>query len=235
MMTIRDVMTTSVLTVRPDAPLKDVARLLIDSGISGLPVVDEDGAVLGVVSEGDFLAKGQGPESIRHRRLAGLLGETLETRTQLGKVGARTAGQAMSAPPVTIRPERPIREAAALMAQRHVNRLPVVDDGQLVGIVTRADLVRAYLRTDEELARTILDDVLLKALWLNPASFQVEVANGEVRITGNVERRSTAAIVEETIRLVPGIVALHADIRWGLDDRDLKPAERDPAFPHGLR
>lgn len=235
MMTIRDAMTTSVLTVRPDTPLKDVARRLIDSGISGVPVVDREGTVLGVVSEGDFLAKGQGPEAIRHRRLAGLLGETPATRAQLDKVGARTAGQAMSAPPITIRPERPIREAAATMAERHVNRLPVVDDGQLVGIITRADLVRAYLRTDEELERTIRDDVLLKALWLNPASFDVAVRNGEVRITGNVERRSTAAIVEETIRLVPGIVALHADIQWGLDDRDLRPAERDPEFPHGLR
>ena len=80
-----------------------------------------------------------------------------------------------------------------------------------------------------------LDDVLLKALWLDPASFDVAVTDGEVWITGNVERRSTAAMVEETIGLVPGIVAVHADIRWGLDDRDLRPAERDPVFPHGLR
>jgi CBS domain-containing protein len=235
MMTVRDVMTTSVLTVRPDAPLKDVARLLIDSGISGAPVVDDHDTVLGVISEGDFLVKEQGLEGVRHRWLASLLGEAPETRAQLDKVEARTAGRAMSAPPVTIRPERPIREAAALMAERHINRLPVVDDGRLVGIITRADLVRAYLRTDEELTRTILDDVLLKALWLDPASFDVAVTNGEVWITGNVERRSTAAMVEETIGLVPGIVAVHADIRWGLDDRDLRPAERDPAFPHGLR
>jgi CBS domain-containing protein len=235
MMTIHDVMTRSVLTVRPETPLKDVARLLIDSGISGVPVVDEDGAVLGVVSEGDFLVKGQGAEAIRHRRLAGLLGESSATRAQIDKVEARTAGKAMSEPPVTIRPERPIREAAALMAERHVNRLPVVDDGRLVGIVTRADLVRAYLRSDEELVRTIREDVLLKALWLDPASFEVVATNGDVWITGRVERRSTAAIVEETIRLVPGIVSVRADIRWALDDRDLRPAEHDPAFPHGLR
>lgn len=235
MLTVRDVMTTSVLTVREDTPLKDVARLLIDAGIAGVPVVDASGAVVGVVSEGDFLMKEQGAEAIRHRRMAALLGESAATRTQREKLAARTAGEAMSAPPVTIRPERPIREAAALMTEKGINRLPVVDAGQLLGIVTRADLLRAYVRTDEELTRTIVDDVLLKSLWLNPASFKVAVTDGEATIVGNVERRSTALQVEEAVGLVPGIVAVHSDIHWGFDDRNLRPAEQDPLFPHGLR
>lgn len=228
-------MTKAVLTVGPDTPLKDVARLLIDAGIAGAPVVDAAGTVHGVVSEGDFLIKGQGAEGLRHRRFAGLLGEGRETRAQREKLGARTAGEAMSTPAITITPERPIREAAALMTQRHVNRLPVVDSGRLVGIVTRSDLVRAYIRSDEELTRTILEDVLLKALWLNPASFQVAVADGEASIAGNVERRSTAVMVEESVRMVPGIVAVSTDIHWGIDDRALRPADHDPLFPHGLR
>lgn len=235
MLTVRDVMTTSVLTVRPDTPLKDVARLLIDAGIAGVPVVDASGAVVGVVSEGDFLIKEQGADAIRHRRMAALLGESAATRLQREKLAARTAGEAMSAPPVTIRPERPIREAAALMTEKRVNRLPVVDAGQLLGIVTRADLLRAYVRTDEELTRTIVDDVLLKSLWLNPASFKVAVTDGEATIVGNVERRSTAIQVEEAVGLVPGIVAVHSDIHWGVDDRNFRPAEQDPLFPHGLR
>jgi CBS domain-containing protein len=228
-------MTRSVLTVRQDTPLKDVARLLIDSGIAGVPVLDAKGAVCGVVSEGDFLIKEQGAEHLRHRRLATLLGDDSATEAQREKLAARTAGEAMSAPPITIRPDRPIREAAALMTERHVNRLPVIDDGQLVGIVTRSDLVRAYVRTDEELQRTILEDVLLKSLWLNPASFSVTVADGEASITGNVERRSTALMVEEAVKSVPGIVAVDAKIHWGTDDRDIQPAEKDPLFPHGLR
>lgn len=235
MLTVADVMTRPVLTVRRDTPLKDVARLLIDNSVSGVPVVDDDGTVAGVVSEADFLVKEQGAGEIQHRRLARLLGETTETRHQIDVVGARSAGEAMTAPAVTIEAARPIREAATVMTSRRVNRLPVVDKGRLVGIVTRADLVRAYVRTDEELIRTIRDEVLLRILWIDPDAFEVTVDNGEASISGHAERRSTAEIIEETVRMVPGIVAVNAEIRWSLDDRDLKPAERDAVFPFGLR
>ena len=235
MMTIADVMTHPVLTVPRDAPLKDVARLLVEHGISGVPVADEDGAVVGVVSEADFLVKEQGAAEVRHRPLARLFGESSETRRQLGVVASRTAGEAMSAPAVTIESTRPIHEAAAIMTSRRVNRLPVVDGGRLVGIVTRADLLRAYLRTDEELADVIRNDVLLRILWLDPAGFEVSVRDGEAVIKGRVERRSTAEIIEETVRLVPGIVALTVRIPWAIDDRDIRPAEADPVFPFGVR
>lgn len=235
MMTIADVMTSPVFTVRRETPLKDVAHLLIDNGVSGVPVVDEDGAVLGIVSEADFLVKEQGAGEIRHRRLARLLGDRPEALHQLDVIAARNAGEAMTTPAVTIEASRPIREAAAMMTARGINRLPVTDNGKLVGIVTRADLVRAYVRTDAELVRTIRDDVLLRILWLDPNGFEVSVENGEASISGHVERRSTAQIIEETLRMVPGIVAVHASIGWSMDDRDLKPAERDAVFPYGIR
>jgi len=228
-------MTRAVLTVRRDTPLKDVARLLIDAGVAGAPVVDLDGVVCGVISEADFLVKEQGPTAIRHRRLGALLGEPADVRSQQHKLAARTAGGAMSSPAITIGPDRPLREAAAVMTARSINRLPVLADGRLVGIVTRSDLVRAYLRSDTELERTIVDDVLLKSLWLDPASFKVAVVNGEVTIRGNVERRSTALMIEEAIGQVPGVVAVHATLRWGTDDRDIQPAVQDPLFPHGIR
>jgi CBS domain-containing protein len=235
MMTIADVMTKPVFTVRREMPLKEVARLLIDHGVSGVPVVDDDGAVLGVVSEADFLVKEQGAGEIRHRRLARLIGERPETLHQLEVIAAKNAGEAMTAPAITIEASRPIREAASIMTNRRVNRLPVTDGGKLVGIVTRANLVRAYIRTDAELVRTIRDDVLLRILWLDPAAFEVAVANGVVSISGHVERRSTALIIEETLRMVPGVVAVNAAVRWSMDDRDIKPAERDAVFPFGIR
>ena len=102
MMKVADVMTRPVFTVRRDTPLKDVARLLVDHGVSGVPVVDDDGTVAGVVSEADFLVKEQGAGEIRHRRLARLLGETTEARHQIDVVAAHTAGEAMTAPAVTI-------------------------------------------------------------------------------------------------------------------------------------
>jgi CBS domain-containing protein len=220
--------------VGPDVPLKDVARLLIDNGVSGVPVVDA-GRVVGVVSEADFLIKERGARAVRHRRLVSIFGESEEARAELGKLAARTAGEAMTSPAVTIAAARAIRDAAVVMNQQHMNRLPVVDGERLVGIVTRADLVRAYLRSDEELERTIREDVLRRILWLDPASFDVAVRNGEASISGHAERRSTAEIVEETIRMVPGIVDVQVDIGWSLDDRDLAPASRDPVFPYGLR
>ena len=124
MLTVRDVMTRPVKTVGPDTPLKEVARLLIDGGVSGTPVVDPWGEVLGVVSEADFLIKEQGAKAVHHRRFAPLFGETSETRTQLDKLAARTASEAMTAPAVTIAPSTSIQEAAATMTERRVSSGP---------------------------------------------------------------------------------------------------------------
>jgi CBS domain-containing protein len=233
MMSVRDVMTRSVVSVHRSTPLKEVAQALIDNGISGVPVVDEDGAVLGLVSEADLLIKEQGADAIRHRPLARLLGESKESRAQLVKLDAITAGEAMTAPAITITSGRPIHEAAAIMTARHVNRLPVVDDGRLVGIVSRADLVRAYVRSDDELAATIRQDVILRILWLDPALFTVVVKDGVASISGRVERRSTAEMIEHLVRMVPGVVDVHASVPWSIDDRTLEPSGRDPVFPFG--
>lgn len=231
MMTVREAMTTSVVAVRPATPLKDVARLLVEHRISGLPVVDDDGAVLGVVSEADFLMKEQGPEAIPHRPLGRIFGESQASRSQQAKVDALTAGEAMTAPAVTIEPGRRIIEAAAIMTTRRLNRLPVVENGRLVGIVTRADLVRAYVSSDEELVRTIREEVLLRTLWLDPVPFDVRVVDGVAAIRGRVERRSTAEMIERAVALVPGIVDVNAAIEWSLDDRQLEPVSIDAVFP----
>lgn len=235
MRTVRDVMTRSVISARRGTSLKGVAQLLVDHRISGVPVVDVDGAVLGVVSEADLLVKEQGADAVRHRPLARFLGESRESRAQLAKLGAVTAAEAMTVPAVTITSGRSIHEAAAIMTARRVNRLPVVDDGRLVGIVTRADLVRAYVRSDDELAKAIREDVLLHILWLDPALFTVVVADGVASIAGRVDCRSTAEMVERFVSMVPGIVDVHADVTWALDDSRAERASFDPMFPFGPR
>ncbi|HLX34822.1 MAG TPA: CBS domain-containing protein [Candidatus Limnocylindrales bacterium] len=234
MLTIRDVMTAPVATVRPTDLLKDVAQILVTREVSGLPVVDDTGAIVGVLSEADFLVKEQGRLPAT-RRVHRLLGANGRRHALEAKQSARTAGELMTSPAVTIGPRRPISEAARLMTERQINRLPVVDDGRLVGIVSRADLVRAFARSDEELARTIREDVLLRILWLDPESFTVKVQDGIASISGRVERRSTSELVRETVAMVPGIVDVTANLPWTVDDRDLEIAERDLAFPHGLR
>ena len=232
MLTVRQVMRSSVITVSPTTPLKDVAQLLVDRRISGLPVVDDEGRVLGVVSEADFLTKEQGFDRIPHRPLSRLLGESDQTRRAMAKVAAVTAGEAMTAPAITVAPWTSVPEAAATMSSRRVNRLPVVDEGRLVGIVTRADLVRAFVRSDEELAVTIRVEILRQLLWLDPAAFTVEVRDGIASISGTVERRSTAEMIARSIAMTPGIVDVKADVHWRIEDRDIKPAGLDPAFPY---
>ena len=235
MMTVGDVMTRTVVTVRSWTPLKEVAQLLIERRISGVPVVDDAGLLLGVVSEGDFLMKEQGAGAVWHRPLARIFGESRASQSKLAKIGALTAGEAMTAPALTITSGRHISEAAAIMTARRINRLPVVDGGHLVGIVTRADLVRAYVRSDEELAATIRDDVLLRILWLDPAQFTVAVHDGVASVSGRVERRSTAEMVERAVNMVPGIVDVEADLSWAVDDSREDPTLIDLVFPFGPR
>ena len=234
-MTVRDVMTTPVFSVTTSTPLKDVARLLVEHRISGLPVVDDTGAVVGVVSETDFLIKAGGQEVARRRWFGRLLGETKETSARQAKIGAVTAGESMTSPAATIDADRSTTAAATLMVDLDVNRLPVLDDGKLVGIVSRADLVRAFIRSDDQLAETIRHDVLLRVLWLDPALFDVAVQNGVVSIKGRVERRSTAEMIERAIRNVPGVVDVASRVTWEISDDHIRPTKTDPVFPFSPR
>jgi CBS domain-containing protein len=205
-------MTTDVLTVRSSTRLKEAAALLAERRISGLPVVDGEGHVLGVLSEGDILYKESGVSD-----RPGLLGRLLAvppTDVDL-KLAARTVGEAMSAPALTTGPRRPVTEAATVMIEEGVNRLPVIDDDErLIGIITRADLVRAFVRSDAEIEREIRDDVFRRTLWLEPDTIQIEVAGGEVRLSGEVETRSDAELIPTFVQRVPGVVSVLSKVRW---------------------
>jgi CBS domain-containing protein len=207
MQSVEQVMTTKVVTVSPETPIAEVARILVEREISGLPVVDAGGRVVGVVSEGDLLVREAGHWSDERRRARG------------GKVDARTAGEAMTSPALTIEPFRAIRAVAEIMIENHVNRLPVVDaDGRLLGIVSRADLVRAFVQTDAELEQTIRTEVLIRDMWLDPDKFTVSVDHGVARVTGTVIKRSTAEVIARLLAMVPGVVAAETDITWDIDD-----------------
>lgn len=218
-MNVQDVMTSEVVTVRPWTSLKEVAAVLAGRRISGLPVVDEDGAVVGVVSEGDILFKERGPAE-RKGMLAAWLGDPHGPDAQ-AKLEAQTAAEAMTAPARTISPWRPVSAAAAEMLDGSVNRLPVVDaGGRLVGIVSRADLVRAFVRPDAEIEREIREEVLERALLLeSPESVTVLVDGGKVALSGSVHLRTDAEIVPVLVARVPGVVDVRTSIRWRLDNR----------------
>ena len=213
-MRVEAVMSKDVRTVEPDTSLKDVARLLSELGISGVPVV-EGGKVIGVVSEADILVKERGSNPA----LGGLVGLLFDESADIGrKLHARTAGEAMTSPATTIGPNRPVSEAAGLMTDRMVNRLPVVgDDGALLGIVTRADLVRAFVRSDDQIACEIRDDVVLRTLWIEPEAVNVRVDAGEVVLTGHVETEADADLIAQLTRRVPGVVSVVSRITWDPD------------------
>jgi len=207
-MKVVELMTRDVVTATPEMSLRKAASLLSSRKISGVPVVDPSGAVVGILSEADILAKVSGK-----RPRGGLLGWLLEADVTLDeKIRARTVGDAMTAPVITTAPNQPVHEAAARMVAESVNRLPVVEDGKLVGIVTRADLVRAFTRTDEEIASEIETEILRRTLWLEPGAVTVTVTDGAVRLEGEVETETDAELLPVFVARVPGVVAVDASL-----------------------
>jgi CBS domain-containing protein len=136
---------------------------------------------------------------------------------------AATAREAMTSPAVTIGPEEPIARAARLMLEHMINRLPVVSEGRLVGILARSDLVRAFRRSDEEVEREIRTDVL-RALWIDPGRVSITVTDGDVVVAGEVENHSTATALEKWIGCIPGVTGVRSELRWQIDDRSHKVA-----------
>jgi CBS domain-containing protein len=229
-MKVRDVMTREVVSVAPSARLKDLAALLVEHRISGLPVVDDDGAVVGVVSEADLLVRQLGNVSSRHGPLSWLLDDRPDA-SELRRRAATTVAQAMTSPATTVDADRPLREAAALMVERGINRLPVTEGGQLVGIITRADFVRAYLQRDQEILHAIRDNVIRRTMWLDPDDLNVEVREGIVRIAGRVDRRSAATILEKLIGVVDGVVDVDSYLTWEIDDTVFEPVTESEPEP----
>ena len=199
-MKVADLMTGDVVTATPEMPLKAAARQLAERGVSGMPVVDEERHVLGVLSEADVLAK-----EVDGRRQSNVLLRFLEGPPADDRFDALTVGEAMTAPAIVIDPRRPVTEVATLLLAEGINRLPVVEDGVLVGIVTRADLVRAFARDDEairdEIIRTAKDD-----LWIDPTRLGVDVKDGVVRLDGTLDSPEEARVVATFARRVPGVV-----------------------------
>jgi CBS domain-containing protein len=216
-MNVQEIMTREVVTVGPEAELRDVARLLVDNGITGLPVCGPRRELLGIVSEADIIAKEAGPREARWflGRLRGR--ESKSAR----KARALKVKDAMTTPVVTIWPFASVAEAAQRMSDLGIKRLPVVQHGSLVGIVSRSDLVRAFVRSDQEIQREIKEEVLVRMLWIEvPEAVRVEVERGAVRLDGQVETPTDAVLVPKLVARVPGVVSVHSELTWRFDDEE---------------
>ena len=218
--TVADVMTRNVVVVRPDTDFKTCAVRMKEHHVSALPVVDQDRKLVGIVSEADLLAKER--RRGERRRLLGT------PREEQGPAVGRTAGDVMSAPAICIAPDASIPQAARLMYREAVKRLPVVDaGGVVVGIVSRADLLKTYVRGDDAIKADIVGDVITRALFLDPGSVDVEVSNGVVKLSGELETRSLGRLLVEMAQRVEGTVAVESKLTWRFDDSRLR-VEKPP-------
>ncbi|WP_327418225.1 CBS domain-containing protein [Streptomyces sp. NBC_01233] len=208
--TVGEVMTSEVVQARPDTSFEELARVFTAHRISGLPVVDDDDKVMGVVSRTDLTRHraGRGQDGPGRRRMAWTLRRPADTHPVGGP--ALAAGELMTSPAVTVHPEQRVVDAARIMERRHIDRLPVVDEeDRLVGITTRRDLLRVFLRTDEE----ILADVAGAVSGRAPAAhridgLRIDVRDGMVTMVGAPEPAlDTTALIRAAWR-VDGVVGV---------------------------
>ncbi|MET9087441.1 CBS domain-containing protein [Streptomyces sp. NPDC004237] len=197
---VSDVMTTTVVSVGRGASFKEIVRLMRDWRVSALPVVEGEGRVVGVVSEADLLRR----EEFR---------DAEEVRDAVAEAGALTAGGLMTAPALTVRPGATLAQAARIMARGGVKRLPVVDEvGVLQGVVSRADLLKVFLRDDEEIAEEVRREVV-SYLFPAPASLlRVAVRDGVVTLAGRIRDTSLVPVAARLVRAVEGVVDVDFDL-----------------------
>jgi CBS-domain-containing membrane protein len=215
---VKDVMTTRVIWVKKDATFREMAAALREYRVSAFPVVDDDRTVIGVVSEADMLNK----EALIDE--PGVFGGILHRRDQ-AKARGVTAGDLMTAAVVTVRPQDTVEHAARLMYDRGVKRLPVTDEsGHLVGIVSRADVLSVFDRTDAAISREITNDVIRGEFLLDPSAVHVTVMDGIVTLAGRPETCEAGHDIVRRVRHVPGVVAVR--------DRFDYPPRPDPLSTH---
>ncbi|GAA3592589.1 CBS domain-containing protein [Kribbella ginsengisoli] len=210
-LTVDDVMTRDVITVPADAPFKAVAELFVEHKVSAFPVTQEGVGLVGIVSETDLLHKQEHPES-RHRGLAP--GQRLARR----KARAVTARDLMTSPMVTIEVGSTLSEAARLMAAREITRLVVLDGEWMAGIVTRSDLLRAFLDSDRVLLARVRREAIEHSLWDDPFGVEIKVVDGVVTLTGQLPHRSMIPVAEQAIREVDGVVGVVNRLSYAFDD-----------------
>lgn len=218
---VRDVMTREVMTVTGSAGFKEIVRIMQEHAVSAVPVVDEGGRLVGIVSEADLLLKEEyEPEIQSERRLLSFRGRKAERKKAAGLL----ATHLMTTPVVTVEPDATLPKAARLMHERKVKRVPVVDvEGKVVGIVSRADILRVFLRPDWEIFDEVTQTVLRRTLWLDPEAITVTVRGGVVLLEGVVEQRSMLPLVTELALGVEGVVGVENRLGYEVDDVSARP------------
>ncbi|MGW0080418.1 CBS domain-containing protein [Streptomyces sp. NPDC003393] len=218
---VSDVMTQAVVAVGRDASFKEIVQTMEQWKVSALPVLEGDGRVIGVVSEADLLPKEEFREGVTS------LFEQRQRLSDLAKAGAVTAGELMSTPAVTVHHDATLAQAARTMAVRRVKRLPVVDgEGMLRGIVSRADLLKVFLRSDEDIEEEVRRTVVSCLFPALSHTIHVTVHEGVVTLRGQVRDTSLVSVAARLARAVEGVVDVEPRLTGG-------PRSDAPAAPEG--
>jgi CBS domain-containing protein len=197
-MDVRDLMTTDVVAVAKTTSIRDAARLMFRYRVSGLPVVDVEDRVLGIITEGDFL-------------------QMEIERVETGSIPDQV-GDVMSTGVKTIPPDMDVIGAARFMQAQQVKRLIVAEDGKMVGIISRADFVAAFTRPDDLIEDEIREDLIRRVLFVDPETVEVGVSNGVVTLMGSIGTRTEARLMEELARRLDGVVEVKSNLTWRIDD-----------------
>jgi CBS domain-containing protein len=212
--TVADVMTHGAVSATADTPYRDLVDMLEMRAINAVPVVDSFDRVLGIVSASDLLHKIEFAGGVDPPRVF----ESRQNRKARRKAPGMLAEHLMSSPAVTVSNRTSVAEAARLMESAGVRRLPVIDDlGRLIGMVTNRDLLKVFLRPDDHMKRQILG--VLSTVSGGVASVvSVEVVDGAVLLTGEIERRSVAEAFVERVTAIDGVLSVENRFEWSVDD-----------------
>ncbi len=222
-MRVRDLMTREVATVSEHDSLKEAARIMTEKGVSGLPVVDTEGVVVGMLSEADFVERAGGER-------AGLVAMLFDRDVR--RLKAEVVGQAMSKNVVSVDGDASYTVAARLMDRKRVKRLPVVDGaGRLIGIVSRSDVLGVFARPDEAIVDHITERIVKETLDLEPGAVTVVVEEGQVTLRGEVPTRMEARLLEDLSKSVDGVLGVDSQVRYERDDTRTSEGSRTRGAP----
>ncbi|MBA2337442.1 MAG: CBS domain-containing protein [Acidimicrobiia bacterium] len=201
-MHVVDLMTSDLITVTPDTPIREAANLMSLHRVSGLPVCDAVSCLVGIITEADFLRLEVARQEAEHP-------------TPIERVA-----DVMTTDIVTIRPDRLVSDAARMMVINDVNRLPVVDErNTLLGVISRMDVVGAFARPDDVIEDEVREDLLRRVLFVDPESIEVAVVDGVVSFDGVIGTRTEAEMLDELVLRLPGVTRVVNRLAWRVDDR----------------
>ncbi|HEY7297032.1 MAG TPA: CBS domain-containing protein [Xanthobacteraceae bacterium] len=216
-MKARDVMVSPVITAKPSSTIKEVAKLLLDRGISAVPVVDESGKLVGIVSEGDLMRRAEIGTQPRHSWWLRVLSGDNALANQYVKAHARTVADVMTRDVIAVSPDTPLHEIAGLLERRSIKRVPIVKGDKLVGIVSRANLLQALAssRQDEEVPGSdgAIRERILANLndqpWAHTLLLNVTVNGGVVDLWGITGSDAETKAIRVAAESTPGVTAVN--------------------------